>query len=123
MTDRRTYRFMVFSNPVAGREDEYEHWYDERHFPDILAIPGVVAVQRFRLAQAQARPGEHPHQYAVVWEIETDDLEWVFAEIIRRRADGRIVPSDAYDRTTSATHSFEPVTPRLTPADYGLADH
>jgi hypothetical protein len=113
MSEVRSYRFMVFSNPVQGREQEYEEWYDNQHFRDLLAIPGFVAVQRFRLTEAQARPGEHPHQYLVVWEIETDDLAAVFEMIHERRADGRIVQSGAYDRTTSATHTWEPVTERV----------
>jgi hypothetical protein len=34
--------YLVFSNPVEGREDEYNAWYDEVHLPDVQRIPGVV---------------------------------------------------------------------------------
>jgi hypothetical protein len=105
---------MVFSNPVAGKVEEYEEWYDHQHFEDLLAIPGFVAVQRFRLTDTQSRPGEHPHRYAVIWEIETDDLQAVFDELTARREKGTVVASDAFDYSTSISHTFEPVTERVT---------
>ena len=42
-----TYYFFVFSNPVAGHEDEYNKWYNEQHAPDVVAVPGFVTAQRF----------------------------------------------------------------------------
>ena len=42
-----TYYFFVFSNPVAGHEDEYNNWYNEQHAPDVVFIPGFVTAQRF----------------------------------------------------------------------------
>ena len=42
-----TYYFFVFSNPVAGHEDEYNRWYDQQHAPDVVAIPGFVSAQSF----------------------------------------------------------------------------
>ena len=113
MSETGHYWFMVFSNPVAGHQAEYEEWYDNVHFPDLLAIPGFVSGQRFRLTDAQARPGEHPHQFLVVWELAADNLAGVFDEIHRRRADGRVRPSPAYDRSTSQTHTYEPVAARV----------
>lgn len=109
------YRFFVFSNPADGKEEEFERWYDEQHVPDLFAIPGFVSAQRFRLTDAQARKEGHPHRYLVVYEIDTDDLQGVFDEIVRRRGDGRIVHSDAFDTAGSVTHTYEPVTARVTP--------
>ena len=40
-----TYYFFVFSNPVAGHEDEYNRWYDQQHAPDVVAIPGFVSAK------------------------------------------------------------------------------
>src|SRR5438270_12589523 len=42
-----TYYFLVFSNPVAGHEDEYNKWYDTQHAQDVVAIPGFQTAQRF----------------------------------------------------------------------------
>ena len=30
---------MVRSNAVAGRDEDYNRWYDEQHVPDLLATP------------------------------------------------------------------------------------
>lgn len=44
------HHFIVLSNPVAGREDDYNDWYDNEHLDDVLKVEGFVAAQRFRLA-------------------------------------------------------------------------
>jgi hypothetical protein len=59
--------FVVKSKPVEGREAEFNDWYDNHHVPDVLAVPGFVAAQRFR-ADAAA-PG---HPYLAIYEIEGD---------------------------------------------------
>ena len=42
------YNLIVLTNPVDGREDEYNDWYTNVHLDDVLKIPGVVGAQRFR---------------------------------------------------------------------------
>ena len=37
----------VTSDPVPGREDEYETWYNDAHLPEVLSIPGFAAARRF----------------------------------------------------------------------------
>lgn len=61
----------VVTAPVAGREDEFNRWYDDIHLPEVLAAPGFVAGQRFALAGPGA---EDQPPYLTVYEIETDDL-------------------------------------------------
>jgi hypothetical protein len=41
--------FVVFTNPVEGKEATYNDWCDNRHLPDVLDVPGFVSAQRFRL--------------------------------------------------------------------------
>ena len=43
------HHLLAFPNPVAGREDEFNRWYDGQHLPDMLAVPGFVSGQRFAL--------------------------------------------------------------------------
>ncbi len=47
------YIMTVRSNPVAGREAEYNEWYDRYHVPDLLMTPTLIAAQRYRLAPVQ----------------------------------------------------------------------
>ena len=35
-----------------AREAEFNSWYDQFHLPDMLAVPHVVAAQRYTLAAA-----------------------------------------------------------------------
>ncbi len=48
-----TYKLLVLTNAVEGRDDEFNQWYDHQHIPDALDVPGYVAAQRFRLADVQ----------------------------------------------------------------------
>jgi hypothetical protein len=86
------YRFIVFTDPVEGQEVEYNRWYDERHVPDVLSVPGFVSAQRFR---ANAVRGAPPRGYVTIYEIETGDIEAVFADLSARSRTTRMPISDA----------------------------
>ena len=43
----RTFTFVALTNAVAGREQEFNDWYDHQHVKDVLAIPGFLTAQRF----------------------------------------------------------------------------
>ena len=51
------YNLIVLTNPVDGREDEYNDWYTNVHLDDVLKVPGVVAAQRFRRSNHQRDQG------------------------------------------------------------------
>ena len=38
----KKYTFLAFTNPVAGKEDAYNKWYDEHHLIDVINVPGFV---------------------------------------------------------------------------------
>ena len=66
--------FVVFSNPVEGREDEYNAWFTDVHLQDALKIPGIIAAQRFKLSDVQRNTPPFPWGYLALYDIETDDL-------------------------------------------------
>lgn len=111
------YRMIVLSNPVPGREAEFNEWYDRQHIPDLLNVPGFVAAQRFRLSETQLRDGSQPLRYLAVWEIETEDLSAVFRELNARRGTPELVASDSFDSTTARVSVFGPVTRRITSSE------
>ena len=91
------YVIAVMTNPMPGREDEFNAWYDTQHIPDVLTIPGVVAAQRFQLAPAQRMEPPYPYAYFAFYEVETDDLPAV-VEDMRQRGGTPLMPiSDALD--------------------------
>jgi len=105
---------LVFTSAVEGREGEFDDWYQSRHLPDVTAVPGFRAAQRFRLAKILSKGAEAKPNLAI-YEIETDDLESTIAEM-RSRARTEIMPiSDAmgpgtfgvvYEETGAVVTSF-----------------
>ena len=105
------YNYVVISNPVAGREREYNDWYDAQHLPDVLAVPGFVAAQRFRVAQ-QDNPLSGG--YVAIYEMETDDPQATLAALQSLAGTERMLMSDALDMDGITTALITPITPRLT---------
>jgi hypothetical protein len=107
------YKFVVLSNPLPGRADDFNQWYDQDHLPQILAIKGMESAQRFRLADepgAQPR-SDPPYGYLTLYEISTDDIGSVVAELTNPSS-GR-VPTDAIDPATFSWMFVEMGEPRL----------
>jgi hypothetical protein len=75
---------LLLTNPVEGREDEFNKWYDERHMPDVLNVPGIISGQRFELSSAQPMKAPYPWSYFAFYEIETGDIDSVVKEIVAR---------------------------------------
>jgi hypothetical protein len=61
--------FIVHTNPVEGREAEFEEWYSQRHLRDVVQIPGFVRARRYRLSESQFAPLED-FRYVAVYEID-----------------------------------------------------
>lgn len=96
----RRYKLVVYTKPVAGRDREYNDWYEKTHLSDLVAIPGINSAQRFRLAQALSTETSLP--FLAIYDIETDNLDGVIAEMKRRSGTEAMVISDALDRNASA---------------------
>ena len=91
------YTYVVLTNPVEGREAEYNEWYDNQHLSDVLQIPGMVGAQRFHAAPELISSGEAKWHYLAIYDIETDNLNGVFAEMQRRAGTSVLPISDALD--------------------------
>ena len=89
------FSFVVYSNPVEGREEEYNDWYSNRHLKDLLAIPGVISARRFKLSGSQIRGAVQAYRYLAIYDIEADDVSSFIDEMMLRTANGDIVRSTA----------------------------
>ncbi len=82
MADRTTY--LVFSNPVEGKEDRFNDWYDNVHVHEVLATPGLLSAQRYKLSDAEIVHAEGfpepTHGYLCIYEME-GDVDEVMAKI------------------------------------------
>ena len=105
------HHFVVLSNPVTGREDEYNDWYSNQHLDDVLQVPGFVAAQRFRLA-AMNPAQESLYGYLCIYEVESDDLDATKATI-EAAAEGMVI-SGALDQEDLPAWYFTPITDRKT---------
>jgi len=48
MADKKgTGLMMVWMDVPADKEEEFNHWYNEEHLPELLAIPGVLNAARY----------------------------------------------------------------------------
>ena len=103
---------LVLTNPVDGREDEYNDWYTHRHLPDVLTIPGVIAAQRFALSGKQRMRAPYPWRYLAIYEIETDDLDIVI-KALHERSGGRTMPLTSALHEERVSWFFQPVTERM----------
>ncbi|MFT3872372.1 MAG: hypothetical protein QM714_06940 [Nocardioides sp.] len=107
--------FIVQSNAVPGREDEYNTWYNDVHLGDITALPGVDAAQRFRFADTQrGKDGPYPYEYIAIYELGGDPRE-VFDGIQHGKENGMVI-SDAM-QTQRIAHLWLPISERVTPSE------
>ena len=107
------YAYVVHSNPVPGREDEYNDWYSNRHLADVVAVEGFVSAQRFRLTDVV--PGDQPEQrYMAIYTIESDEPEKVLALLTTLVETGAIHMSEAFSMVGLATHLYEAISPVVT---------
>jgi hypothetical protein len=106
------YVFVVLTNPVAGREDEFNAWYDNQHLPDVLKVEGFVAAQRFKLTPEGDKP-DAPHRYLALYEIETDDLARTQAALSAVAGSPAMPLSDAMDSSRLSAVMFQAIGEKM----------
>jgi hypothetical protein len=108
------YTFVVLTNAVEGKDDAFDEWYTNTHLGDVLAVPGFVSAQRFKLTDAQRAKPPHPFRYLALYEIETNDLQKTLDELGKRSGTPAMVLTDTMAPGTQA-HIYEAITPVVTP--------
>lgn len=97
--------FIVLSNPVVGREDEYNEWYSNQHLGDLLKIPSVVGAQRFESVESAEKP---LYSYLAIYEV--TDIQQTINELKSRRGTPAMVTSTALNRDATTSFYVLPVT-------------
>jgi hypothetical protein len=106
----KDYSYVVLSAPVAGREDEYNRWYSEQHLRDVIAVPGFVSAQRFKMIEAGSS-GAPAQRYMAIYTMRTDHPEALIDTLRTLVESGQMVMSEAFDQDNLATILYEAVTP------------
>lgn len=101
------YKFIVFSRPTEGKEDEYNDWYQNQHLREVCETPGFVAAQRFRLSHDLAGDGS-AYPYCALYDIEADHWSQPFAALQESAGEGGgMFLSDAIDLSTVQANVYE----------------
>jgi len=100
--------YIVLTNATVGDDDAFNDWYTGTHIPDVLAVPGFVAAQRFRLVDHPALR-TYPYRYAALYEVATDAAETAFAELAARAGTERMILSPTLDTSGVAAAPFAAV--------------
>lgn len=104
--------FLVFSDAVAGREDEFNAWYQGAHLEDVLAVPGFVAARRYAVTGVNmlGREWVTTAKYLCVYELDVTDAEGLNASLaeLSRRVGARenMRMSDAIDGSSVKAAAF-----------------
>jgi hypothetical protein len=112
------FAYVVLSNPVPGREDEYNHWYTGQHLNDVIAVPGFVSAQRYRLHDVKAE-GAPQQRYMAIYNLRTDDPEALIAKLTALVESGSVPMSDSFSHEGVSTILYEAITPLVLKAASG----
>lgn len=94
-------QLVVFSNAVAGREDEFNKWYSAVHVPDTLRVaPEIQSAKRYSLNTIALQQGQSGWQYMTVYEVAAEKLQAVLERMNVAMANGELEMSDAADVTS-----------------------
>ena len=103
------YVMIAQSAAKEGRDEEYSAWYDATHLPEICSLPGVISGRRLQATPiAMPTPGA---KYITLYEIETDDIGAVMAEMGRRVQAGEQAQTDSLDRDAAVLWVYADMNP------------
>jgi hypothetical protein len=89
---------------VQGEEDAFNAWY-ARHIEEVLAVPGIKDVQRYRVSS-----GTPLREWLAIYHL-SGDVEQILGELRRRRADGEWAPRVSMVDATISMAAFDPIAP------------
>jgi hypothetical protein len=106
-------KFMVlaFTNPIEGKEDEYNDYYDNVAMPVYRGVPNTKVLGRYKALDMKSYEFAMDNQwkYVSLYEIEADNIDdhfkEVWAYIEKAKAEGRYQFNEFIDKSTA----FEPV--------------
>ena len=99
---------VVLSEPVEGREAEFEDWYENTHIDEVLETTGWESGQRFVLTAEKG--SKCPLRHLAFYEVEAASGQAVVDTLDATRAKRR--QSDSFDWKRAAMWVFTETGPR-----------
>ncbi|MGW6741573.1 hypothetical protein ACWGDX_12735 [Streptomyces sp. NPDC055025] len=85
-----TYVIAALCNVHTDRERDFNEWYETKHIPELLGLPGFLSVKRLVLNDLQistdASHSQDHFRHLALIEFDTDDLDTTLAAV--RTLDG-----------------------------------
>lgn len=98
------FKMIALTNPVEGREEEYNDWYQNSHLPEIVSYKGMTSARRYKVAAPLQAPVSYG--YLAIYDIETDDLPTLLGRIGADAQAGKTTMTDASDNANAYTVIF-----------------
>lgn len=104
----RRFKMLVFSEPFAGRDNEFNAWYTNQHLGDLVALPGFTSAQRFTLHSVSM--GTTLNKYLAIYDVETDDPDGVIEGMFAARDTSAMPMSSAFNIDPTSVMLYEEAT-------------
>ena len=115
------YVYLVMSDPLPGREFEFNDFYQNTHMGDLVQLPGWMGAQRFRLVPVLPRTTQPLYRRGnlIIWDQEGDDLAKLQSESRNAIAGGksRLIPGFDYSADGPVSVTYQVIGPRVTRPD------
>lgn len=100
---------VVLTNPVAGREDDFNDWYTNIHLRDAMRFRGSIATQRFSFASQQVQdfPQGFVAKYLALYEVY--DAARFSQEHVDNALTPRMVVEDSIDMSRMDDFHYYPL--------------
>lgn len=103
------YCYLVFNEPIAGREAEYNEWYDHTHVAEVVANNGVVSGQRYVATELDPR-SKPLRKYLTIYQIKSTDLATTFQGF--KHSSGT-PQSQPIDPSSAINYVYQPLGPEI----------
>src|SRR5882724_9370585 len=115
------YVYMVMSDPLPGREVDYNDSYQNTHMGDLVQLPGWTGAQRFRLVGVTPRTTRPLYRRGnlIIWDQEGADLGKLQSYSRDAIAGGksRLIPGFDYSPDGPVSTTYQVIGPRTTRPD------
>ena len=115
------YVYLVMSDPLPGREADFNDGYQNMHMGDLVQLPGWTGAQRFRLVPVMPRNTQPLYRRGnlMIWDQEGDDLAKLQSESRAAIAGGksRLIPGFDYSADGPVSTTYQVIGPRVTRPD------
>src|SRR5215831_2101287 len=116
------YVYLVMSDPLPGREFDFNDGYQNMHMGDLVQLPGWTGAQRFRwVPDVVPRNIQPPYRRGnlIIWDQEGTDLDKLRSDANAAIAGGksRLIPGFDYSPEAGVRATYQVIKARVTRPD------